>query len=119
MISINDHTRHATVARGLDEARLVRQLDEIDRLNGEVEGILVLKSSEVDILADGSLESSRIILKRLDFTVCAVHYKFDLDAKAQTERVLRAMDDRYCNIIAHQPGACLAKGRAIRSISTR
>jgi DNA polymerase (family X) len=108
-ISINDHTRHATVARGLDEARLVRQLDEIDRLNGEVEGILVLKSSEVDVLADGSLDLPDHILKRLDFTVCAVHYKFDLDAKAQTERVLRAMDDRYCNIIAHPTGRLLGE----------
>lgn len=54
-LAITDHTQHATVARGLDEARLRKQLDEIDRLNEELEGIRVLKSSEVDILADGSL----------------------------------------------------------------
>ena len=82
---------------------------EIDRLNDELDGILILKSSEVDILADGRLDLPDRILKRLDFTVCAVHYKFDLDAKAQTERVLRAMDDRYCTIIAHPTGRLLGE----------
>ncbi|MGA7325541.1 MAG: DNA polymerase/3'-5' exonuclease PolX, partial [Rhodomicrobium sp.] len=108
-VAISDHTQHATVARGLDEQRLIKQLDEIDCLNDELDGILVLKSSEVDILADGSLDLPDSILKRLDFTVCAVHYKFDLDAKAQTERVQRAMEDRYCNIVAHPTGRLLGE----------
>ena len=94
----------------LDEQRLIKQLDEIDCLNDELDDILVLKSSsEVDILADGSPDLPNSILKRLDLTVCAVHYKFDLDAKAQTERVLRAMDDRYCNIVAHPTGRLLGE----------
>ncbi len=108
-LAITDHTKHATVARGLDEERLAAQLDEIDRLNDELDGILILKSSEVDILADGRLDLPDRILERLDFTVCAVHYKFDLDAKAQTERVLSAMDSRYCTIIAHPTGRLLGE----------
>jgi DNA polymerase (family 10) len=108
-VAITDHSKHATVARGLDAKRLAKQLDEIDRINDEEGGILVLKSAEVDILADGSLDFPDAILKRLDLTVCAVHYKFDLDAKAQTERILRAMDDRYCNIIAHPSGRLLGE----------
>jgi len=108
-IAITDHTQHATVARGLDAARLRAQLDEIDRLNDQLDGIVVLKSSEVDILADGSLDLPDSILKRLDFTVCSVHYKFDLDAKGQTGRILRAMDNRYCTIIAHPTGRLLGE----------
>jgi DNA polymerase (family 10) len=79
-IAITDHSKHATIARGLDEKRLSKQLNEIDRLNDEIDGIHLLKSSEVDILADGSLDLPDNILKRLDLAVCAVHYKFDLDA---------------------------------------
>ena len=108
-LAITDHTKHATVARGLDEDRLIEQLDEIGRLNDELDGILILKSAEVDILADGKLDLPDRILKRLDFAVCAVHYKFDLDAKAQTERVLRAMDNRYCTILAHPTGRLLVE----------
>lgn len=108
-LAITDHTKHATVAHGLDEKRLAKQLDEIDRLNDVLEGTRVLKSSEVDILADGSLDLPDRLLKRLDLTVCAVHYKFNLDAKAQTERILRAMDNRYCNILAHPTGRLLGE----------
>jgi DNA polymerase (family 10) len=108
-IAISDHTAHATVAHGLDADRLSRQLDEIDRANDEIGGIRILKSSEVDILADGSLDLPDRVLKRLDLAVCAIHYKFDLDAEAQTERVLRAMDNRYCTILAHPTGRLLGE----------
>jgi DNA polymerase (family X) len=108
-IAITDHTKHATVAHGLDEKRLSRQLDEIDRLNDEIGGIRVLKSSEVDILANGTLDLPDKMLKRLDFTVCAIHYRFDLDAKAQTERILRAMDNPHCTILAHPSGRLLGE----------
>jgi DNA polymerase (family 10) len=108
-IAITDHTKHATVAHGLDEKRLAKQLDEIDRLNDEISGLRILKSSEVDILADGSLDLPDKILNRLDLTVCALHFKFELDAKAQTERILRAMDNRYCTILAHPSGRLLGE----------
>ena len=106
-LAITDHSKHATVARGLDEKRLAKQLDEIDRLNDSLDGFRVLKSCEVDILADGTLDLPDRILKRLDFVVCAVHYKFDMDAKSQTERILRAMDNPYCKILAHPTGRLL------------
>jgi DNA polymerase (family 10) len=112
-VAITDHSQHATVARGLDEKRLARQLDEIDRLNGEQQDILVLKSAEVDILADGKLDFPDAVLKRLDLAVCAVHYKFDLDAKAQTERILRAMDDRYCTILAQSQRSAARGARGL------
>ncbi len=108
-IAITDHTKHATIAHGLDEKRLGKQLDEIDRLNDEIEDFRILKSSEVDILADGTLDLPDRVLKRLDLAVCAVHYKFDLDAKAQTDRILHAMDNRYCTILAHPSGRLLGE----------
>jgi DNA polymerase (family 10) len=103
-LSINDHSHHVTVAHGLDEKRLCRQLEAIDRLNERLEGIAVLKSIEVDILEDGSLDLGDEVLAQLDFTVCAVHYKMDLSQKRQTERILRAMDNPYFNILAHPSG---------------
>jgi len=108
-VAITDHTRHATIAHGLDPERLAAQIDEIDRLNDQIEGIRILKSSEVDILADGKLDLPDSVLKRLDFTVCAVHYRFELDAKAQTERIVRAMDNRFCNILAHPTGRLIGE----------
>jgi len=103
-VSINDHSKHVTVAHGLDEKRMFAQIKAIDKLNAKLNGITVLKSVEVDILEDGSLDLPARVLKELDFTVCAIHYKFGLSAKRQTERILRAMDSRYFSILAHPTG---------------
>lgn len=108
-LAITDHSKHATVAHGLDAKRLSSELDEIDRVNDELAGIEIVKSCEVDILADGKLDLPDAILKRLDFTVCAVHYRFELDREAQTERIIRAMDNRYFNILAHPTGRLLGE----------
>jgi DNA polymerase (family 10) len=106
-LAISDHSRHVTVAHGLDPERLARQLDAIDRLNDELDGITLLKSCEVDILEDGTLDLPDDMLARLDLVVCAVHYRFDLSRRKQTERILRAMDNPYFNILAHPTGRLL------------
>jgi len=108
-LAITDHTKHATVARGLDEKRLAKQLDEIDKLSDDLSDIRILKSSEVDILADGKLDLTDSMLKRLDVVVAAVHYKFELDARKQTDRILRAMDNKYVSILAHPTGRLLGE----------
>jgi DNA polymerase (family 10) len=103
-LSINDHSRHVTVAHGLDRRRLLAQVRAIDRLNGRLDGIVVLKSVEVDILADGRLDLPDEVLRELDFTVCAIHYGFGYGRARQTERILRAMDHRHFSILAHPTG---------------
>lgn len=109
-IAVTEHSRRLTVARGLDPQRLLKQLDEIDRLNQTLDGITVLRGIEVDILEDGSLDLPDSALKRLDLVVGAVHSAFDLPRRKQTERILRAMDNRYFKILAH-PGGRLIDSR--------
>jgi len=103
-IAVTDHSRRVTIAHGLDPGRLSRQIDQIDRLNARLDGFTVLKGVEVDILADGSLDLPDSILSRLDLVVAAVHSKFDLSRKAQTERIIRALDNRHVSILAHPTG---------------
>ncbi len=103
-IAITDHTEHLAVANGLDPRRLRRQMAEIDRLNQGLRGIHILKSAEVDILEDGRLDLPDDLLKELDFTVCAIHSKFDLPRDKQTARLLRAMENPYFTILAHPTG---------------
>lgn len=106
-IAITDHTKHVTIAHGLDETRMLGQLEEIDRLNEELKGIRILKSAEADILEDGSLDLPDRVLKELDLAVCAVHYKLRLPKERQTERILRAMENPYLTILAHPTGRLL------------
>jgi len=108
-VAISDHSRNVTVAGGLGPKELEEQLDRIDRLQERTDGIRILKSAEVDILEDGTLDLPDGILKKLDFTICSVHYHFDLSRKKQTERVLKAMDNRYMNILGHASGRLIHK----------
>ena len=103
-IAITDHSRRVAMAHGLDPKGLTRQIDEIDQLNDELSEITVLKSIEVDILEDGSLDLPDLVLRRLDLVVRAIHSHLDFPQGKQTERLLRAMDNRYLNIIAHPTG---------------
>jgi DNA polymerase (family 10) len=103
-LAITEHSRRLTVAHGLDPARLSRQIDEIDVLNRDLSGITLLKSIEVDILEDGSLDLPDATLARLDVVIAAVHSKFDLSRAKQTERILKAMDNPLVNILAHPTG---------------
>jgi DNA polymerase (family 10) len=103
-LAICDHSKRVTVAHGLDAGRLAEQIEAIDRLNDRLDGLVVLKACEVDILDNGALDLPDSILSRLDLTVCAVHYRFNLSRQRQTERILRAMDNRHFNILAHPTG---------------
>ncbi|HSR00080.1 MAG TPA: DNA polymerase/3'-5' exonuclease PolX [Sphingomicrobium sp.] len=111
-MALTDHSRHVTIAHGLDSDHLARQIDEVDRLNATFEVFTVLKGVEVDILADGKLDLPDTLLERLDLVVAAVHYKFDLSVAAQTERIIRAMDNRHVSIIAHPTGRLLGQREA-------
>lgn len=108
-IGITDHSQSLKIARGVPVEDLWKQIRFIDKLNSRLAGIRVLKSAEVDILADGALDYPDELLKELDYTVCSVHSRFTFGKQEQTERILRAMDNRYFNILGHPTGRLLLK----------
>src|SRR5438105_11133241 len=108
-IGISDHSQTLKIARGLSEAQLWEQIRFIDRLNERLDGFRVLKSAEVDILLDGSLDYPDDLLKELDYTVCSIHSRFGLGKAEQTTRILRAMDNRHFDILGHATGRLLLK----------
>lgn len=108
-IAITDHSKHLTVAKGLDEKKLLTQIKAIDKLNAKLNNIVILKSIELDILEDGTLDLSNNILKELDLRVCSIHSQFHLSQKKQTDRIIRAMDNPYFNILAHPTGRLIGK----------
>lgn len=108
-IAITDHSKYIGITHGLDAARLATQLRRIDRLNAKQRDFHILRSAEVDILPDGSLALPDSILKELDLVVAAVHSSFDLSATQQTGRIIRAMDNKYVNIIAHPFGRLIGE----------
>ena len=108
-IAITDHSKRVNVAGGLNADELAEQLKEIDKVNDEIDDIRILKGIEVDILEDGSLDLPDDILSKLDIRICSVHYHMDMDSEKQTERILKAMDNPWMDILAHPTGRLLQK----------
>lgn len=103
-LAVTDHSKKVTVAKGLNAARLAKQISEIDELNRKLKNFRLLKAVEVDILEDGSLDLPDSILKELDLVVCSVHYHRRLSRKKQTSRIIKALQNPYINILAHPTG---------------
>ncbi len=106
-IGITDHSQSLKIAGGVSVDDLWKQIRAIDKMNGG--HVRILKSAEVDILADGALDYPDELLKELDYTVCSIHSRFGFGKMQQTERILRAMDNRYFTILGHATGRLLLK----------
>jgi len=115
-IAITDHTKSLSVANGLDEKRILKQIKEIDKINKkfEKEGIdfVILKGTECEIKKDGSLDLSDEILKKLDIVGAAIHTYFNLPPEEQAARLKKAMQNPYVDIIFHPTGRILQKRNA-------
>ncbi|AGB18391.1 DNA polymerase/3'-5' exonuclease PolX [Thermoanaerobacterium thermosaccharolyticum] len=107
IIGITDHSKSAFYANGLKEEDILRQLDEIDELNHKYADIKILKGIESDILRDGSLDYDEDILKRFDFVIASVHSSFKMSKDDMTERIIKAIKNRYTKIIGHLTGRLL------------
>jgi DNA polymerase (family 10) len=107
-IAVTEHSKGLGIARGLEEKRLLKQMTAIDRFNAGLKKrgktFRVLKGTEVDIRADGTLDYDRRILEKLDCVVGAVHSGFDMPGKKMTERIIRGMSTGQLNILAHPTG---------------
>jgi DNA polymerase (family 10) len=107
-LGITDHSKVAAYAGGLSEDDLLRQGEEIDRLNEQLAGRLhIFKGTECDILRDGALDYSDKVLASLDFVVASIHSNFNLSPQDQTQRMLRAISNPYVDIIGHPTGRIL------------
>jgi DNA polymerase (family 10) len=103
-LAISDHSKSLALARGLDEERVRRQWDEIDRINDRVDGITVLKACEVDVLADGALDFDDDLLAGFDWVTASLHSGFRQPSAQLTSRVLAAIRSPHVDAIGHPTG---------------
>jgi putative hydrolase len=103
-LAVTDHSARLTIAHGLDEQRLARQLEEIEELNRELAPFRILTGMEVDILEDGLLDLSADFLSRLDLVVASVHSKLSMDEREMTRRMVMAVADPNVDVLGHCTG---------------
>ncbi len=108
-IALTDHSKHLTIANGLDEKRLARRNEEIDEANAALKGITLLKGTEVDILKDGSLDYGDAVLASLDYVIASVHDNFHMGEQKMTERIVRAIRNPHVYCIGHLSGRLIGR----------
>jgi len=106
-IAITDHSKSLRIAHGLDESRLMKQTEEIDRVNEKLKGFQILKGTEVDILAEGRLDFPEKVLEKFDIVVASIHSGFKQDRAKMTKRIIQAIENPYLDIFAHPTGRLL------------
>lgn len=108
-ITISDHSKTLPVAGGLKDRELLNQIKAIKKLNKRLKGFKILAGTEVDILEDGSLGFKDEILTQLDIVVAAIHTGFKQSKEKLTGRIIKAMQNKYVNIISHPAGRLMGK----------
>ncbi len=107
-IIICDHSQSLKVAGGVEIKDLYKKIEEIKNLN-KTSKVKILCGQEVDILSDGKLDYPDEVLKELDFVIAAIHTGFKQSEEQITERILKAMDNKYVHSISHPTGRLLNK----------
>jgi len=113
-LGISDHSATARYANGVSETDLKRQHKEIDAWNAKSKKLRILKGAEVDILPDGTLDYPDKVLSRLDFVVASIHTSLTMSEADMTQRVVRAIKNRYVGILAHPTGRLLFQREGFR-----
>ncbi len=114
-IAITDHSPAVRVTRGLDAAGFRKQGAAIEQLNKKSRSMRVLKSVEVDILADGSLDLDDRTLSRFDLVTASIHSAFELPAEKQTRRIMRALRHPAVHVLAHPTGRLIGERTGMTS----
>ena len=113
-IAITEHSQALAMANGLDERRALEHASRVRTLNGRFEGLTLLAGIECDILADGRLDLADDCLAELDLVVASVHSHFSQDLQQMTDRVLRALESPWVDVLGHPTGRLLLKREGLR-----
>ena len=100
-IAVTDHSVGRGIANGLSVDRLERHGQELKRLESDIGGIRVLRGTEMDIRADGSLDYPDDVLQKLDWVVASVHSAMGQDSATMTARIITAMNNPFVSAIGH------------------
>ena len=100
-VGITDHSQSLRVAHGLSKEQIVKKKKEIEKINKKLDNFRILCGTECDIKPDGTLDYDNSILKMFDFVIIGIHTSFKMSRKEATNRIIRGIENRYVNILAH------------------
>jgi DNA polymerase (family 10) len=102
-MTLTDHSPAAHYANGVEPDRLYEQWAEIAFVQ-EAVGIPILRGTESDILADGSLDYDDYVLQQLDVVIASIHARMKMDEDQMTTRLVNCMKQKRFKIWGHALG---------------
>ncbi|KGN36247.1 PHP domain-containing protein [Knoellia subterranea] len=112
---LTDHSPQLRVANGLTAERLTKQIAIVDAINrGVGQTFRLFKGIEVDILDDGSLDQTDVMLGQLDLVTASVHSKLKMNSAPMTKRMVNAVLNPRVNVLGHCTGRLVEGSRGTR-----
>jgi DNA polymerase (family 10) len=102
-LAITDHGENLAF-NGVSREKFLEQRKQIDALRPRYPKMTLLQGAELNIGPDGGLDYDEAFRRGFDWCVAGVHSHFELEAPAQTKRVMTAMEDPTVDAIAHLTG---------------
>jgi DNA polymerase (family 10) len=78
-------------------------------VNARLSGIRVLQGAEVEILADGSLDFSDVVLASFDIVLASTHTGLRQERDRVMARLMSAIHNPHVDIIAHPSGRLIGE----------
>jgi DNA polymerase (family X) len=108
-MAVTDHSQYLKVANGLTPERLLKQKEEIKKLNEKYDDFHILSGIEMDILPDGTLDYDDDILKEMDIVIASIHSAFSQPKEKIMNRLKTALENHHVDIIAHPTGRLIGR----------
>jgi DNA polymerase (family X) len=107
-LAVTDHSRALAMVEGLDEARALAHAKAVREASRRA-GITLLAGIECEILLDGRLDLADDCLAELDIVVASVHSGFNQEEAQMTDRILRAIENPWVDVLGHPTGRRILK----------
>ena len=109
-LAITDHSQSLGVANGLTAKRVEQQRKEIAKVRKSLDkNFVLLHGTEMEVLADGTLDFPDEVLATFDIVIASVHTSLRQPREQVTQRMLNAIQNPHVDIIAHPSGRLIGR----------
>jgi len=109
-LAITDHSQSLGVANGLTIKRVEQQRKEIAKVRkGLDKNFVLFHGTEMEVLADGTLDFPDDVLAKFDLVIASVHTSLRQPREQVTQRMLNAIENPHVDIIAHPSGRLIGR----------